>query len=103
MTDRDFPFVQKRFFEEYIAWTAIERVALGTLLVEAPQPLLVAAATPIRKEKACSHTPHTIRTVPQPLTDAQIQDRREILRQQTSAIMHRSGRLGIEQFHQDKG
>src|SRR5260370_23724238 len=27
MTDEDFPFVQKRFFEEWEAWTGIELIA----------------------------------------------------------------------------
>lgn len=35
MTDEDFPFVQKRFFEEYEAWTCVQR--LDTRLLETPQ------------------------------------------------------------------
>ncbi len=30
MTDEDFPFLQKRFFEEYEAWTAVEYLAGGS-------------------------------------------------------------------------
>ena len=41
MTDGDFPFVQKRFFGEYAAGAAVERVVLGELLTEVPQLQLV--------------------------------------------------------------
>ena len=34
MTDDDFPFVQKRFFEEYAAWVAVEQVAPNRLLTD---------------------------------------------------------------------
>lgn len=42
MTDEDFPFVQKRFFEEYAAWTSIEGVELPKLIREMPLLQLVA-------------------------------------------------------------
>ena len=42
MTDEDFPFLQKRFFEEYEAWSAVERVDPSKLLTETPILRLVA-------------------------------------------------------------
>jgi hypothetical protein len=42
MTNDDFPFVQKRFFEEYSAWTAVERIEQPKLIREMPQLQLVA-------------------------------------------------------------
>jgi len=45
MTPQDFPFIQKRFLEEYKAWHAVERVALERRLpsgVEPPLKALVA-------------------------------------------------------------
>jgi hypothetical protein len=37
MSNEDFPFVQKRFLEEYAAWTAVEMVELPKLLSELPR------------------------------------------------------------------
>ncbi len=42
MTNDDFPFQQKRFVEEYEAWTAVEQIAPSKLLTEMPRLQLVA-------------------------------------------------------------
>lgn len=42
MTNDDFPFQQKRFLEEYEAWTAVEQIAPSKLLTEMPRLQLVA-------------------------------------------------------------
>lgn len=89
MTDRDFPFVQKRFSEEYVAWTAVERVPVGTLLVEAPQPQLVANRMAVPKAQIPPKPvgqKKVINKVPEPLTAAQSHDRREMLRQQAEFL-----------------
>jgi len=89
MTDNDFPFVQKRFFEEYAAWAAVEQVALGQLLMEIPRRQLGAKPGPLPKEELLSKPPGiqvVVKKVPEPLTEAQVHDRREMLRQQATAI-----------------
>ena len=104
MDEKDYPFQQKRFFEEYQAWIAVERIANSKLLTDAAKPLLVAKSMPSlgaqsattgesssvtapRPRKPEAATPHAIRVVrnQQPLSDAERQDRREMFRQQQQA------------------
>jgi hypothetical protein len=49
MTEEDFPFVQKRFFEEYEAWIEVER--LGTRLLETPRGKELVAAKTMEPER----------------------------------------------------
>jgi hypothetical protein len=49
--DKDFPFLQKRFFEEYGAWTAVGHVDPSTLLTEMPMLQLVTKSMDIPKPK----------------------------------------------------
>jgi hypothetical protein len=49
MTDEDFPFVQKRFFEEYEAWTDVERI--GARLLETPRGKELVAAKAMEPER----------------------------------------------------
>jgi hypothetical protein len=89
MNERDFPFVQKRFQEEYVAWSAVERVAIGTMLVESPRPQLVANRISVPKPEVQAKPAHpkaVIKKIPEPLTAAQRQDRREMLRQQAEFL-----------------
>lgn len=81
MTDEDFPFVQKRFFEEFHAWAAVERVDLGHMLAAVPEPKRL-ASTPVPAAIKPEPVP-IVRPKPfaQPLSDAQLCDRREILMQ----------------------
>jgi len=97
MTDEDLPFVKKRFLEEFEAWTAVEQVPTSRLLTEMPRFRLVAKPMDPRKlEEAAA--PATLgelalikpKRIPGPLTDAQIRDRREMLRQQ-AALFARNG------------
>jgi hypothetical protein len=46
MTDEDFPFVQKRFFEEYAAWAAVEHVADNRMLTEHMKQLAALKSMP---------------------------------------------------------
>jgi hypothetical protein len=97
-TDEDFPFVQKRFLEEYEAWTAVEQVPTSRLLAETPQLQLVGKDIdqPVRAEltkdtkPAADVIPFKLKSIPEPLTDAQIRDRREMLRQQAASLPSRA-------------
>jgi hypothetical protein len=93
MTDEDFPFVQKRFFDEYAAWTAVERVDASKLMARMPQLRLV----PKGVDQPTKVPPETIappvfkaKPIPKAMTDAELRDRREMLRQQTEALRARS-------------
>lgn len=95
MTDKDFPFVQKRFFEEYAAWTAVERVEASKLTGKMPQLRLV-PLVPKSMEQSTKVPPETTapvfkaKPIPKAMTDAELRDRREMLRQQTEALKARS-------------
>jgi hypothetical protein len=86
MTEEDFPFVQKRFFEEYAAWTAVERVDVSKLLAEMPQLRLIAKSIDAPRRVETNSPTFKAKSIPEPLTDAQLRDRREILRQQAAAL-----------------
>jgi hypothetical protein len=91
MTEADFPFVQKRFFEEYEAWTAVQQVTQSKLLTEMPRLQLVAKPMdPPRcvqpKAEQAEVQAFKPKSIPSPLTDAQLRDRREMLRQQAASL-----------------
>lgn len=44
MTDADFPFVQRRFFEEYAAWSEVQQITDRARLLEMPRVKELAAA-----------------------------------------------------------
>jgi hypothetical protein len=93
MSTGDFPFVQKRFFEEYAAWAAVEKIAVQQWRIEAPKPSLLSKPTAV-PEGGIQPRPAgqqvAPKTMPPPLTDAQIRDRREMLRQQVESWTQRS-------------
>jgi hypothetical protein len=94
MTHEDFPFVQKRFLEEYEAWTAVEQITTGKLLTELPRLQLVAQSMDAPQIAAPKHEPTAVPTfntkpIPVPMTDAQLRDRREMLRQQAESLLKR--------------
>ena len=105
ITSESRPFMKKDFITAYHQAPLAEQLApqlpelSGERILRGHSKQLT--AKPVRKEKGGSHTLRTIRAVPQPLTDAQMRERREILRQQTSALMNRSG-LEFKQCQQDK-
>lgn len=87
MSDEDFPFVQKRFFEEYAAWTAVEQVDPGRLLAQMPRLQLVAKmepepAPPVKRDPKQERPAVPVRPVPRELSDAEWEDRRQLARQQ---------------------
>jgi hypothetical protein len=98
MTGEDFPFVQKRFFEEYATWAAVEQIVPGKLLTEMPQLHLI--AKPMDSLTISERTPMARsvdvpafrpKAIPEPLTNAQRRDRREMLRQQATAMAAKFG------------
>jgi hypothetical protein len=86
MTDEDFPFVQKRFFDEYNAWTAIERVDAGHMLTAAVLQVKQLAAAKTEHRQQPSRPTFIPKPIPLPMTDAQFRDRREMLRQQAEML-----------------
>jgi hypothetical protein len=89
MNDEDFPFVQKRFFEEYEAWIAVERIELPKLIQQMPRLHLAAKSIdPPKREPRLAPVAQqvTIKKVPEEMTDAQLRDRREMLRQQRDTL-----------------
>jgi hypothetical protein len=90
MANDDFPFQQKRFFEEYEAWTAVEQILQTNLLTEMPRLQLVAKPMSSAPQLECeirnASLPPAIKKVPEPPTEAQIRDRREMLRQQIASL-----------------
>lgn len=94
LTPDNFPFQQKRFFEEYAAWTAVEKVSMSKLLADLPRLQLVAkpmspqeAVEPLKLAAAPSM--FKPRPIVEPMTDAHLQDRREMLRQQCEQMKTR--------------
>jgi hypothetical protein len=57
MTDEDFPFVQKRFFEEYEAWTGVERISDRARLLETPRGKALVAAKTMEPERPRAPVP----------------------------------------------
>jgi hypothetical protein len=90
MTNDDFPFQQKRFFEEYKAWNAVEQIPPTNLLTEMPRLQLVAKPISSTPQLECeirnASLPPAVKKVPEPPTRAQIRDRREMLRQQIASL-----------------
>jgi hypothetical protein len=93
MTNDDYPFVQKRFFEEYAVWSAVEAIEPGRLLT-APTAMRALAAPRAEWPKPTATKPlETLplkaKVIPQPLTEVQLRDRREMLRQQVESLKTR--------------
>jgi hypothetical protein len=107
MESSDFPHQQKRFFEEYQAWTAVERVLpdLEKQIFLLPASSLQQLAAPNSEnadgaardvrdmQNAEAATNAKIvkpfpapRKVPEPMTSEQLRDRREMLRQQIETL-----------------
>jgi|SRR5579863_7832640 len=98
MSNDDFPFVQKRFFEEYTAWAAVEQIEEPKLLREIPQLQLDKKTLRVRdlsvlKEGNVERPAFKAKPIPTPMTDTQIGDRREMLRQQADSLA--KGKLNI--------
>jgi hypothetical protein len=82
MTDKDFPFVQQRFFDEYESWVEVEQFKIGDLarLLETPAVKQLATAKPEEPRSPAPGipvTPHVIRPMYEPPTREQLRDRAE--------------------------
>jgi len=65
MTDEDFPFVQKRFFQEYEAWGDVKRITDGARLLETPRGKVLVAAKTMEPERPRAPAPaHTAAAEP---------------------------------------
>jgi hypothetical protein len=92
MDAEDLPHQQKRFVAEYQAWSAVEQVPVSRLLTEMPRLQLVAKPMdPPRCAEPITEQPQVPvfkpKSIPVPLTDAQLQNRREMLRQQAASLL----------------
>ena len=97
MTNDDFPFQQNRFLEEYEAWTAVEQIVPSKLLSEMPRLQLVAKQMDPPRITEPKHEQPVApafkpKSIPEAPTDAQIRDRREMLKQQ-AALLAKGGLL----------
>jgi hypothetical protein len=93
MTEKDFPFLQQRFFDEYRAWVRVERLPASILArLTMPRPRLIA---PVETEAHAPAAPlrspveEIVKKIPA-LTEAEIRDRRALLRRQTLTIMNKT-------------
>jgi hypothetical protein len=93
MTHEDFPFIQKRFMGEFESWSAVEQIPVSKLLKETPCLQLVVKPINPPKPQPSSCLPGPAGTsavkpnpAPYPMTDAQIRDRREMLKQQAASL-----------------
>jgi hypothetical protein len=57
MTNEDFPFVQKRFFEEYEGWSEVERISDRARLLEIPRVKELVAAKSMEPERPRAPAP----------------------------------------------
>jgi hypothetical protein len=96
MNQDDYPYQQKRFFEEYEAWTAVEQILPGRLLTEMPNLQLVAKPMGLPKaemQPKPAGQQIVVKKIPEPLTEIQIRDRREVLRQQAARLKGQVGNV----------
>lgn len=86
-TDEDFPFAQKRFFEEFAAWTAVERVDSSHMLTATAPEAKRLPSAPVLAEIKPVHAP-IVQPKPfsQPLTETQRRDRYEQLKRQAESL-----------------
>ena len=114
MEPSDFPFQQKRFFEEYQAWAAVERVlpdlAKILQLPEARVKQLTGSKSMddvVRSSTAASQHDATVKTspvnpVPEPLTDFQWAERRRHAQQAARALAEKqNGRVMTDDEYRD--
>jgi hypothetical protein len=94
MTPKEFPFLQKRFFEEYTAWSEVQRIfELRPMLAQPTRKLLEMPRPPEGATQVEPKNPSMVlKPIPAPLTDAQLRDRREMLQQQRAQVLKRGAR-----------
>ena len=100
MDSDDMPFTQKRFFGEYEAWHAVQHIPLDGLIdtqdvLALDSPKQSSQPARVQQVKADQIVNVCAKNISGPMTEVQIRDRREILRQQ--AQLMRSGRTSTQQ------
>jgi len=89
---RSYAFLQRDFVEGYKSFTAYKAMVpelseKGILALPQPVRLYIEGKKPVQKQaQPAAETTFKSKAIPQPLTDTQIQDRREMLRQQAEQI-----------------
>jgi hypothetical protein len=98
MTEADVPFLQKRFFEEYQAWTATEAVVgAAAALLEPRQLKQLSAGKAMEPAEAIKNSVSVKKAAPMSVpSEAQIADRRQILKQQAAAIAKQREEIGAK-------
>ena len=94
MGPEDFPFQQKRFFEEWLAWTAVEHVVSRSEAIaalNAPRVALRLVAPKQTGECAEKKPSVEIRHVPEPLTREQLLERQQEMKNQAAEILRKRG------------
>lgn len=93
MTNEDFPFVQKRFFEEFKAWSAVESIAAQSRMLEShDQPTLreLPLASPGGEKRKSDETIVAVKGIREPLTEEQASHRRATLQRQAQKLRERA-------------
>jgi hypothetical protein len=89
LTSENFPFVQKRFFEEYAAWTAVQRVEASKVIASLPRLQLVSKSLNQRTDSPPEKSDPPVfraKQIVTQMTNLQLRDRRELLRQQAETL-----------------
>jgi hypothetical protein len=85
------PFLQKRFFDEWKAWTATEPIVNANVRAALSAPQIKQLSNGKQMEKPAprpaTNKPQLMREITQQLTEEQIRDRKEMLRQQAAQIL----------------
>ena len=91
LTDKDFPFQQKRFFDEYKAWTAVERLTdPSKLLVIETRPQLVEGQPRVPTPNAGAQVEKLAKPMPEykPLSSEELERRKS---EQLAAVRAKYG------------
>jgi hypothetical protein len=102
MTKEDFPFTQKRFLEEYAAWTAVEQISSTKSLPQITRLQLVSKPMTTSKVSLPRTEPTEVpvlkaKPITVPMTDAELCDRRKLLRQQAELLAGSSSKNAARQ------
>jgi len=87
-SEADLPFLKKDFLEEYRSWESVERVDVSHMLKAQPTLQLKSMdpAPPRPRPVRLEHSAEKHKPVYEPLSDVQVRDRREMLRQQAALV-----------------
>ena len=102
MSKEDFPFTQKRFLEEYAAWPAVAQISSTKLLPQITRLQLVSKPMATSKVSVPETEPTEVpllkaKPITVPMTDAELCDRRKLLRQQAELLARSSSKNPVRQ------